>query len=87
MHPTAIFSYPLASDKILAGDTPSIPPSSPLAPPSSSTPPSAGKAGTAERRDPTFLPSCSPQSRRELVIGRSTPRHSFAKEECLLGIR
>jgi len=72
-YPAAILTYTLASDNVLAGDPPPTPPSSPLASPSASTPPSAGEAGTAERSDPTFLPSDSPRSRRELAIGRTTP--------------
>ena len=72
MYPAAILSYPLASDNIRAGDSPSTPPSSPLASPSAFTPP-AGEIVTAEKRDPTFLPSDTPRSRRELTIGRTTP--------------
>jgi len=71
--PTAILAYQLASDKTLADDSPSTPPASPLASRPATSPPSAGEPDTAERKDPTFLPSDTPRSNRELAIGRSTP--------------
>jgi hypothetical protein len=40
----AIFSYPLASDKSLAGDVPQLPPTNQMASPSETTPLSAGES-------------------------------------------
>jgi hypothetical protein len=73
MYPAAILSYPLASNNSRAGDVPQSPPTSPLASHPATTPPSAGESRAAERRDPTFLPSDSPRSSRELAISRTSP--------------